>query len=74
MWAIASLLPARSMAIVVEPIPERSGLSFIALRRREFASRIEASSAGSAVSAPMLSPSRGASCPTIIELATSPAA
>ena len=74
MWAIASLLPVRSMAIVVLPIPRSLGSSSMARRRLEFASRTDFSSAGSACSAPMLSPSSGASCPTISELATSPAA
>lgn len=74
MWAMASLLPERSMAIVVEPMPASSGSACIAVSRVALASRIERSSRDSAVSAPMPSSSSGARCPTIIELATSPAA
>ena len=74
MWAMASLLPLRSMAIVVLPMPRSLGSSSMAWRRRRFASRTDRSSVGRACSALMLSPSSGASWPTIIELATSPAA
>ena len=74
MWAIASLLPVRSMTMVVLPMPVRSALSRIALVSLVLALRSASSSRPTAWSAVTSSASSGASSPTIIELATSPAA
>jgi hypothetical protein len=74
MWAIASLLPVRSMTIVVLPMPASSEFSRIALVSLAFAAWSASSRSGIAWSAVTSSSSSGASSPTIIELATSPAA
>ncbi len=74
MLASAILLPVRSIATTVVPMPSSSASPSIASCRPWLAVRRLCASSSRASSLPWLSPSRWTISPTTIELATSPAA
>ncbi|CPU67210.1 Uncharacterised protein [Mycobacteroides abscessus] len=71
---MASLLPARRIAVTVVPMPTSSGSVTLRSTRSWRAWSIERSSSASASSGPCDSPSSGASAAIAMEDATSPPA